>query len=260
MASLGIQKHLFRVVQFHSSLSPYAGSGAASLYFSTLRVAMGQILSREAGLQPAAHGQHEPPPGEVAIPMDALFRVTVAIGVVDVEKAIALLIAVRPGHAIHQRPDEVATHVHAIFHGIEHRRDVLADVIDAVIVFYRTFFQRLAAAQPVLRNIDGLVGVIAMDTHEHIVEPLRENGPIPVRRRHVCLLQAAADAAQCIGRRAALAAAVVVHDAFAMPGRTEVTRVIIDAEKIQLTSRPLQRLPLICGQAAGQGLALQDLQ
>ena len=64
-------------------------------------------------------------------PVRARLGVTLLSLKVDVEQAVALVVAVGPGELVLQRPHKVAVDVHATVDCLEDPREVLAHVVDA---------------------------------------------------------------------------------------------------------------------------------
>src|SRR5262245_3794748 len=98
------------------------------------RVAGGRGRSRVAAARVAGGALVALGGDEVVVPGERGLGGAVLGGEVDVDEAEALVEALRPLEVVHQRPDEVAAHVHAGLHRLVHRPDVAVQVADPLLV------------------------------------------------------------------------------------------------------------------------------
>ena len=85
---------------------------------------------RPTGGMQAGLGHEQAGLRDVLVPVRARLGIALLGLEVDVEQAIALVVAVGPGELVLQRPHKVAVDVHAAVNRLEDPREMLAHVVD----------------------------------------------------------------------------------------------------------------------------------
>ena len=86
---------------------------------------------RPTGGAPRKLGHEQAGLRDVLVPVRARLGIALLGLKVDVEQAVALVIAVGPGELVLQRPHKVTVDVHAAVNRLEDPREMLAHVVDA---------------------------------------------------------------------------------------------------------------------------------
>ena len=108
---------------------------------------------------------------DVLVPVRACLGIALLGLKVDVEQAVALVIAVGPGELVLQRPHKVAVDVHTAVDRLEDPREMLAHVIDARGVVDKAVLKVVLIAHAVLGDVDLLVvGVIVLNAQQQVVQ------------------------------------------------------------------------------------------
>lgn len=94
---------------------------------------------------------------DVLVPVRARLGIALLGLKVDVEQAIALVIAVGPGELVLQRPHEVTVDVHAAVDCLEDPCEMLTHVVDARGVIDKAVLKVVLIAHAVLGDVDLLV-------------------------------------------------------------------------------------------------------
>jgi hypothetical protein len=163
-----------------------------------------------------------------------------------VEEAIALVVAIVPAEDVHERPHEVAPQACALGDGLERPAQVLADVVDALLVVHRPLLQPVLGGHAVLGDVELLVvGPLATDAHHQIVEPLGIDHPVPVGARDLGACHVLADALERMALRALLAGGVVVAVVGTVVCLEEVALVVVDAQAVVVRRRGSELLEVL---------------
>ena len=118
---------------------------------------------------------------DVLVPVRARLGIALLGLKVDVEQAIALVIAVGPGELVLQRPHEVTVDVYAAVDCLEDPCEMLTHVVDARGVVDKAVLKVVLIAHAVLGDVDLLVvGVIVLNAEQQVVEALGIDNPVPI--------------------------------------------------------------------------------
>ena len=95
-------------------------------------------------------------------PQDTLLDDTTLCFEIDIEKAVAFVVSIRPRELILERPNETTSHVYAVFTSFQESIQMLIDKVDPIIVVDKVAgcVQRVFASKTVFRDVNCRMGEI----------------------------------------------------------------------------------------------------
>ena len=131
----------------------------------------GGIRMRPTGGMRLELGHEQAGLRDVLVPVRARLGIALLGLEVDVEQAVALVVAVGPGELVLQRPHKVTVDVYAAVDCLEDPCEMLAHVVDARGVVDKAVLEVVLIAHAVLGDVDLLVvGVIVLNAEQQVVE------------------------------------------------------------------------------------------